>query len=267
MTSACPTVSATGCSDLGRFSAASNTRGGGVSSHPEAVPDAVRSGRSPRSRKPVVAVTGAASGLGAARRGPAGGQPGGRQGRRPRRPPRQTDGRHLAGARHPGPGAGDPAREGRHRGPPGAGHRPRRRPPGSRARSTSAAPRPCSPRRPRPAYAGSCSARRRWSTAPLADNECRCPRTRRCARCPTAALRRRLLEIERLAAQAPRSHPGLQVTVLRPAAVVGPGVDSLLTRHFEAPRLLVVRGLDAALAVLPRRRPRGRAASSRRSAG
>ena len=37
-----------------------------MSSHPEAVPDAVRSGRSPRSRKPVVAVTGAASGLGAA---------------------------------------------------------------------------------------------------------------------------------------------------------------------------------------------------------
>ncbi len=49
------------------------------------------------------------------------------------------------------------------------------------------------------------------------------------------------LEVERLAAQAPRSHPGLQVTVVRPATVVGPGVDSLLTRHFEAPRLLVVR--------------------------
>jgi nucleoside-diphosphate-sugar epimerase len=50
-----------------------------------------------------------------------------------------------------------------------------------------------------------------------------------------------LLEIERLAAKAPRSHPGLQVTVLRPAALVGPGVDTLVTRHFEAPRLLVVR--------------------------
>jgi nucleoside-diphosphate-sugar epimerase len=49
------------------------------------------------------------------------------------------------------------------------------------------------------------------------------------------------LEIERLARQAPRSHPGLQVTVLRPATVVGPGVDSVLTRHFEAPRLLMVR--------------------------
>ncbi len=49
------------------------------------------------------------------------------------------------------------------------------------------------------------------------------------------------LEVERLAAQAPRSHPGLQVTVVRPATLVGPEIDSLLTRHFEAPRLLVVR--------------------------
>lgn len=49
------------------------------------------------------------------------------------------------------------------------------------------------------------------------------------------------LEMERLARQAPRSHPGLQVTVVRPATLVGPGVDSVLTRHFEAPRLLVVR--------------------------
>jgi nucleoside-diphosphate-sugar epimerase len=51
-----------------------------------------------------------------------------------------------------------------------------------------------------------------------------------------------LLEIERLAAQAPRTHPGLQVTVLRPAALVGGGVDTILTRHFEAPRLLAVKG-------------------------
>jgi nucleoside-diphosphate-sugar epimerase len=51
-----------------------------------------------------------------------------------------------------------------------------------------------------------------------------------------------LLEIERLAAQAPRTHPGLLVTVLRPAALVGGGVDTILTRHFEAPRLLAVKG-------------------------
>jgi nucleoside-diphosphate-sugar epimerase len=51
-----------------------------------------------------------------------------------------------------------------------------------------------------------------------------------------------LLEIERLAAQAPKTHPGLLVTVLRPAALVGGGVDTIFTRHFEAPRLLAVKG-------------------------
>jgi nucleoside-diphosphate-sugar epimerase len=50
-----------------------------------------------------------------------------------------------------------------------------------------------------------------------------------------------LLEIERLAERAPRTYPGLSVTVVRPALVVGPNVDTFLTRHFEAPRLLVVR--------------------------
>ncbi len=50
-----------------------------------------------------------------------------------------------------------------------------------------------------------------------------------------------LLEIEQLARRASLSHPGLSVTVLRPATVVGPGIDSIMTRHFEAPRLLVVR--------------------------
>ncbi len=58
---------------------------------------------------------------------------------------------------------------------------------------------------------------------------------------PDGGLLGDLLEIERLAARAPLAHPGLQVTVLRPAALVGPGVDTVLTRHFEAPRLLVVR--------------------------
>lgn len=50
------------------------------------------------------------------------------------------------------------------------------------------------------------------------------------------------LEIEQLAARSPRVHPGLSVTVVRPAAVVGPGVDSVVTRHFESPRLLTVKG-------------------------
>ncbi len=58
---------------------------------------------------------------------------------------------------------------------------------------------------------------------------------------PDGSLVRDLLEIERLAERAPKSHPGLSVTVVRPAMLVGPGVDTVLTRHFEAPRLLVVR--------------------------
>lgn len=36
----------------------------------------------------------------------------------------------------------------------------------------------------------------------------------------------------------------VRLAVLRPAMVVGPGVDTILTRHFEAPRLLTVKGSD-----------------------
>jgi nucleoside-diphosphate-sugar epimerase len=50
-----------------------------------------------------------------------------------------------------------------------------------------------------------------------------------------------LLEVEETAAKARGVHPGLRVTVVRPAVLVGPGADSLFTRHFEAPRLLVVK--------------------------
>jgi nucleoside-diphosphate-sugar epimerase len=50
------------------------------------------------------------------------------------------------------------------------------------------------------------------------------------------------LEIEALVRRSLRTHPGLEVTVLRPAALVGPGIDTVVTRHFEAPRLLVVKG-------------------------
>jgi nucleoside-diphosphate-sugar epimerase len=51
-----------------------------------------------------------------------------------------------------------------------------------------------------------------------------------------------LLEMEWLARRAPKAHPGLAVTVLRPSMLVGPGIDTFLTRHFEAARLLVIRG-------------------------
>jgi nucleoside-diphosphate-sugar epimerase len=48
-----------------------------------------------------------------------------------------------------------------------------------------------------------------------------------------------LLEIERLAA---RSHPGVSVSVLRPALLVGPGYDDGATGLLDGPRLLAVRG-------------------------
>lgn len=51
-----------------------------------------------------------------------------------------------------------------------------------------------------------------------------------------------LLEIEDLARRSPRTHPGMTITVVRPAALVGAGVDTFVTRHFEAPRLLAVKG-------------------------
>ncbi|GEA86126.1 NAD-dependent dehydratase [Cellulomonas cellasea] len=52
-----------------------------------------------------------------------------------------------------------------------------------------------------------------------------------------------LLAVEAVLARAARRRSPL-VTVLRPAALVGPGLDTLLTRHFEAPRLLTVRGVE-----------------------
>ena len=61
---------------------------------------------------------------------------------------------------------------------------------------------------------------------------------------PDGSLVADLLEIERLGRRAPRAHPGLHVTVLRPAIVTGPGVDTVFTRHFEAPRLLVVKDTE-----------------------
>lgn len=55
-----------------------------------------------------------------------------------------------------------------------------------------------------------------------------------------------LLEIERIAQDARRVHPGLEVVVVRPAALVGPGVDTVVTRHFAAPLLLAIRDTSPA---------------------
>jgi len=50
-----------------------------------------------------------------------------------------------------------------------------------------------------------------------------------------------LIEIERIAVTSRAVHRGLEITVVRPAALVGPGIDTMVTRHFAAPRLLKVR--------------------------
>lgn len=54
-----------------------------------------------------------------------------------------------------------------------------------------------------------------------------------------------LLAVEQVLQRATLLRPGLDLTLLRPAALVGPGVDTVVTRHFEAPRLLTVRGSQA----------------------
>ena len=51
-----------------------------------------------------------------------------------------------------------------------------------------------------------------------------------------------LLAVEQILRTAAEVHPGLAITVVRPAALVGPSVDTVITRHFEAPRLLTVKG-------------------------
>ena len=55
-----------------------------------------------------------------------------------------------------------------------------------------------------------------------------------------------LLDVEQLVSVAREVHPGLELTVVRPAALVGDGVDTVITRHFEAPRLLTIKGATPA---------------------
>ncbi|MEV4806523.1 NAD-dependent epimerase/dehydratase family protein [Nonomuraea sp. NPDC049421] len=75
-----------------------------------------------------------------------------------------------------------------------------------------------------------------------ADNEVPLPEDAPVAAEPDTGVVGDFLEIESLVRRSLRSHPGLEITVLRPAAVVGPGVDTVITRHFESPRLLTVKG-------------------------
>jgi nucleoside-diphosphate-sugar epimerase len=74
-----------------------------------------------------------------------------------------------------------------------------------------------------------------------ADNPVPLPETSRTAAEPDSSVVGDFLEIEEHAAQ--RLHPGLEITVVRPAALTGPGIDTVVTRHFEAPRLLAAKGV------------------------
>ena len=82
-----------------------------------------------------------------------------------------------------------------------------------------------------------------------------------------------LLAVEEVLQQARQVHPGLSVTVVRPAALVGPGIDTVTTRHFEAPRLLTVGSCTPAWQfchvedLARRRRRRGRAGPGPRRHG
>lgn len=59
---------------------------------------------------------------------------------------------------------------------------------------------------------------------------------------PGLASAEHVVEVERWLARWRASHPALSVAVLRFALLAGPGLDTALTRAFEAPRLPAVRG-------------------------
>jgi UDP-glucose 4-epimerase len=58
---------------------------------------------------------------------------------------------------------------------------------------------------------------------------------------PEQGLGADLREVEAAVARLGRRR-GLRYAILRPASVVGSGIDTMIVRHFEAPRLLAVRG-------------------------
>jgi nucleoside-diphosphate-sugar epimerase len=56
-----------------------------------------------------------------------------------------------------------------------------------------------------------------------------------------------LLLAERLVEEWADGHPAATVTVLRPAVMVGPGMDGFIRRHLESPRLPLIGGQSAPL--------------------
>ncbi len=75
-----------------------------------------------------------------------------------------------------------------------------------------------------------------------ADNPVPLPDDAPLAAVPDDGLVGDLLAVEALVEQSRANHPDVRFTVLRPAVLVGAGIDTTLTRYFEAPRLLAVKG-------------------------
>lgn len=56
-----------------------------------------------------------------------------------------------------------------------------------------------------------------------------------------------LMLVEQLVEEWADGHPAVIVTVLRPAIMLGPGIEGLMSRHLESPRLPLIRGQSAPL--------------------
>ncbi len=75
-----------------------------------------------------------------------------------------------------------------------------------------------------------------------ADNPVPLPDDAPLAAVPDDGLVGDLLAVEDLVERSRAHHADVRFTVVRPAVLVGAGIDTTLTRYFEAPRLLMVKG-------------------------
>ena len=111
--------------------------------------------------------------------------------------------------------------------------------------------------------ARSCASRAPPCTARGRTTRCRSPRTRRCVRTPGFSPAVQAAEVERLLAEWRDDHPGVVVTTLRTAPVLGPGAERLPSRLLLGRPPLRVRGAAPPVQVVARRRPRRRARARR----
>jgi nucleoside-diphosphate-sugar epimerase len=76
----------------------------------------------------------------------------------------------------------------------------------------------------------------------LADNPVPLPEGGPLRASPNASTAGDLLAVEDVVERVRSTYPGMLVTVVRPAAIVGNGADTAVSRHFVPPRILLVRG-------------------------